>query len=107
MTPMWRDRIFICFIYMIVFYPRPSDLSILALIFAFLNYWSLHDSNEEFILLTDINVFKTHINLYIDYLFFNWGGNNAHNVESLIMILFSASLASLSPTCSGSLTRLL
>ena len=39
--------------------------------------------------------------------FFNCGGNSEHNVESLIMILFSASLASLSPPFSLSLTGLL
>ena len=39
--------------------------------------------------------------------FFYWGGNNERNVESLIMILFSAYLDSLSPPSTRSLTRLL
>ena len=37
----------------------------------------------------------------------NWGGNSERNVESLIMILFSASLAYLIPPLSVLLTRLL
>ena len=39
--------------------------------------------------------------------FLNWGGNNERNVESLIMILFYISLASLSPPHTGSPTKML
>ena len=35
MTPMWHHCIFICFIYVIWFFTRPSTLSILAFIFDF------------------------------------------------------------------------
>ena len=37
----------------------------------------------------------------------NWDGNNERNIESLIMLLFSASIASLSPPYTGSLTSML
>ena len=37
----------------------------------------------------------------------NWGGNNERNVESLMMILSSASVAYLSPQSTGSLTIML
>ena len=45
--------------------------------------------------------------LYCAYICFNCGGNSERNVESLIIILPSSSLASLIPPSFGSLTRLL
>ena len=106
-TLMWHDRIFICFIYANLLFPQT---------FCFDNFrfdpWvfkcrSRHDSNEECILLADIKHSQPHITLYLDDVFLNWGGNNKRNFKSLIMILLSASLASLIPPSSGTLTRLL
>ena len=44
----------------------------------------------------DIQHSQTHMTLYLGNIF-NWGGNSEHSVESRIMILFYASLASLIP----------
>ena len=66
-----------------------------------------HDSNDECILLEDILHSQPHINLHLDEIFLNWGGNNERNVESLRMILFSVSLDYLSPPSTGSLKRML
>ena len=57
----------------------------------FWKIYNIHDHTWPCILLT----------------FFGWGDSSELNVESLIMILFSAYLASLSPPFSGSLTSLL
>ena len=106
MTPMWHDCIFICFIYVIWFFVRPFVLSIIGLIFDFFCYQSRHDSNDEYILLEDIQHSWSHMTLYISDIFI-WGGNSECNVESLIMILFSAYLASLSPPYDCSLAMML
>ena len=50
---------------------------------------------------------QPHMTLYRAELFLVWGGRIDHSAESLMMILLSASLASLSPTYSGGLTVLL
>ena len=47
------------------------------------------------------------ITLYRSVILFSWGGKMLHSVESLIMILLSASLASLSPPSYGGLTKIL
>ena len=107
MTPMWYNRIFIWFVYAVWFFARPFVLSILDFILEFLKYRPHHDINEECILLEDIQNSQPHRILYLDDVFFNWGGNNERNVESLIMILLSAYLASLSPSYTGSLTMML
>ena len=73
---------------------------------AFFKYRSCHNSNEGCILLADIQHSQPNMTLYCADCF-SWGGNSEHNVESMIMILFSAYLASLSSTSTGSLTRLL
>ena len=41
---------------------------------------------------------QPHITFYWEAIFFSWGGKILRKVESLMMILFSASLDSLSPT---------
>ena len=46
MTPMWYQCIFICFIYVMCFITRPSDLSILDFIFQFFKYLSRQYSND-------------------------------------------------------------
>ena len=61
----------------------------------------------ECIIFEDIQNSQPHISLYRADNFFGRGGNSERNVESLIMILLSTSLASLSTPSSGSLTRLL
>ena len=50
---------------------------------------------------------QPHMTLYLDGICFNCGGNSERNVESLIMILFSAYIDSLSSPFYVSLTRLL
>ena len=74
---------------------------------SFLKFWSRHNSNNECILLVYIQHSQPHMTLYRADIPFNWGGNNECNVESLIIVLFSVSLASLSTPSNGSLTRLL
>ena len=103
---MWHDRIFICFMYAILFYPSSYVLSSLYLILEFLKCRSCHDSNEECIIFSYIQYSQPHITLYFDE-FLKWDGNNKRNVESLIMILFSASISSLIPLYTGILTKLL
>ena len=107
MMPIWHACIFICFTYAIWFFTRSSVLRILALIFEFLKYWSRHDSNEECINFKNIKHLQPHMTLYCADIFFSWGGNSERNVKSLIMILFSAFIASLSPPYTESPTRML
>ena len=53
--------------------------------------------------LVDMQHLQPHITLHPDEIL-NWGGNSERNVESLMMILLSSSLASLIPPFSESLT---
>ena len=69
MTPMWHDFILICFIYAIYFPPRTSVLSILADILYFLKEQPRHDSNDECILLADMQHSYPNITLYLDDIF--------------------------------------
>ena len=71
---------YICFIYAILSPPRPSVLSIFALILEFKKELSRHDSNEECILFVDMQHSQQPMTLYLDELF-NWGGNSERNVE--------------------------
>ena len=64
MTLIWNECIFICFVYVVFFFTRPTVLSILALIFEFLKYQSCHYGNEECILLADIQHSQPHMTLY-------------------------------------------
>ena len=61
MTPMWHHCIFICFIYVMCFLTRPSDLRILDLILEFFKYLSRQDSNEECIILAEMQHSQPHI----------------------------------------------
>ena len=61
----------------------------------------------QFILLADMQHSQPHITLYWEVIFFSWCGKILRKFELLMMILFSAYLASLSPPSSGGLTILL
>ena len=89
MTPMWHHCIFICFIYVIWFFTIPSALRILAFIFQSFKYLSRQDSNDECIILAEMQHSQPHLIFYRDEICFNWGGNSEHNVESLITILWT------------------
>ena len=74
--------------------------------------WALLNTNHTMILMMNVyfwQIYNIHNHTWpcIVLKFLNWGGNNEHNVESLIMILLSESIASLIPPSSGSLTRML
>ena len=45
--------------------------------------------------------------MYLEVIFFSWGGKFLRNIESLMMLLLSASFAYLRPPSSGGLTTLL
>ena len=107
MTPMWHHGIFICFIYVMCFFTRPSAVIILDFIFHFLKYLPRQDINDECILLAEMQHLQPHIALYREDIYFNWGDNSELNVESLKIILSYSSLASLRLPSLGSLTRLL
>ena len=47
-----------------LFFPRPSVLTILALIFEFFKYQSHHDINEGYLLFSDIQHSQPHMTLY-------------------------------------------
>ena len=98
---------FICFRYAIWFFTRHSILRILDLIFDFFKYLSWQDSNNDCIFLAEMQHSQPHMTLYCSDIRFNYSGNNVRNVESMIMILFSSSLASLRPPSFGAPTRLL
>ena len=72
MTSMWNHYILICFIYMIFYFTRPSVLSILALIFQFFKYLSRQDSNDECILLTEMQYSQPQMTLYCTGIFKLW-----------------------------------
>ena len=106
MTRMWNECIFICFLYAIWFFTRPSILGILALTLEFLN------TNHFMIVIRNVyfwKIYNIHIHTWpcIVLILFCWGDNSERNVESLMMILFSTYLASLSPPSYRSLTSLL
>ena len=64
MTSMWNHCIFICFIYVMCFFTRTSDLIILDLIFSFLKYLSQQDINYECIILSEMQHSQPQMNLY-------------------------------------------
>ena len=86
---------------LILFSPRPSVLSISALILEFYFIKSRYDSNDECLILVYIQHSQPHITFYPDDIFLNWGVNNECNVEPLIVIVFSASSYYLSTTYTG------
>ena len=89
-------------------FSRLSVLCITALIFKFFFKKRLcHYNNDECVLLEDMQHSQPHMTLYRKILFMCWGGRIFCKVESLIMILFLTSLASLSPPSSDRLTLLL
>ena len=106
MTPMWHHYIFICFINVMWLFTRPSDLSIFDFIFHFFKYLSRQDSNDECIILAEMQHSQPHMTFYCVEFVLNWDGNSERNVESLIIILSYSSLASLRPPSLGSLTGL-
>ena len=63
---MWYDRIFICFIYVILFFRRTSVVIILAFIFEFFQYRSRHDSNVESIIFSYITHSQPQMTVHID-----------------------------------------
>ena len=100
MTSMWNQCIFICFIYGMCFFIRPSILIILDLVLKFFKYLSRQDSNYECILLAEMQHSQPHMTLYRTDICFNSGGNSERNVELLIIILSSSYLASFRlPSC--------
>ena len=107
MKPMWHHYIFICFIYAILFFTRPSVLRTLYIYIYILNNDHSMKVMRNVWFLADMQNSQPHMNLYLDDICFHWGDNSERNVESLIMILFSASLTSLSPPLYVSLIRLL
>ena len=54
MMLVWHHGIFICFIYVLCFFTRPSALRILAFTFQFFRYLSRQDSNDAFIILVEM-----------------------------------------------------
>ena len=95
MKSMWNHCIFICFLYVMCFFDRSSILSILDFILEFFKYLSCQDSNDECIILSEIQHSQPNMNLYCADIFLNCGANCERNVESLIITLSSSSLASL------------
>ena len=73
----------------------------------FLKYLSHHDINEECILLADTQHSQAHMNFYCTEFLLSWGDNSELNVESMIMVLLYASLASFGQPFTGSLTGML
>ena len=63
MIPMWHHCIFICFIYVMWVFTRPSALRILDFIFSFFKYLSRQDSNDECILLSEMQHSQPHMTL--------------------------------------------
>ena len=63
MTPMWHHCIFICFVYVMWFFTRPSDLRIMYFILEFFKYLSHQDSNDECILLLEMKHSQPHMTL--------------------------------------------
>ena len=61
MTPMWQDCIFICFIYVMCIFIRPYVLSNLAFIPNFFKYLSRQDSNDESIILAEMQHSQPHM----------------------------------------------
>ena len=106
-TSMWNHCIFICFIYFMWFFNRPSTLGILAFIFDFFQI-PITPGYQWWMYTFSINAtLPTTHDLVTCRHFVNWGGNSERNVESLITILPSSSLVSLWPPSFVSLTRLL
>ena len=62
---------------------------------------------EECILLADTKHSQSHINVYQEVIFFSWGGKSLHKVELLMILLLSASIASLRTPSYGWLNMLL
>ena len=88
-------------------FTRNSVLRITTLTFDFSKKISHHGNNYECIILADIRHSQPHMNFYYEVIILSWGGVIFHKVESLMMILFLASLASFSPIYSGGITMLL
>ena len=63
---IWHHYIFICSIYVILFFTIRSFLRILDLIFEFLKYRSRHNITEECIILEDIQHSQPRMTLYRD-----------------------------------------
>ena len=105
MTPMWHDRI-LYFSYMWFSFSR--DL----LFWAFCIWFLIYLMTDHAMIVMEILYFWKIYNIHnkkwpcIVVTFF-FRGNSELNLESLIMILFSASLAFLIPPSAGSLTRML
>ena len=60
MTPMWHHCIFTCCIYTMCFLTRPFALNIFVLILEFFKYLSSHDSNDDCILLAEMQHSQIH-----------------------------------------------
>ena len=81
MTSMWHDFIFICFIYVMLFFTRPSAWAFWLWYVSFLKYLSRQKSFDECILLAKIQHSQPHMTLYRAYVCFNCGDNSECNVE--------------------------
>ena len=68
---------------------------------------SRHSNKDKWILLAYIQHSQPHITLYWAVIILSCGGNMLRKVESLITIIYSTSLAYLSPHSSGVLTIIL
>ena len=67
----------------------------------------LYDSNDECIILEDMQYYQPHMNLYRENIFLSWRGRIDRSVESPMMILLSTYIECLVPNSSGGPTMLL
>ena len=72
--------------------------------FSLFNWISLHASNDQCILLSDMQHSQPRMILYHSDAFLIWGWIIIHSVWSLMLILLPAYIASLSPLSSGVIT---
>ena len=75
--------------------------------FDFFKKWSHYDNNDECTIFEDVQHSQPHMILYQEVVFLSWGGRILRKVESMTMILLSASIYDLNPTSYGVLNMIL
>ena len=105
-TIIWY-RILMCFKDMNWYFTRSSVFLFLLLSLRCFRRQPHYVNMEEYIVLSDMQHSQTHVTLYWSVIFFSWCVKMLRKVESLIVVLLSASLASLGPPSSGGINMLL
>ena len=95
------------YIYQRYDWPFHRNLCIFPWVFDFFRWWYYHDSKYICIILADMKQSQPQITLYHADIFLGWCGKILRSIESLMMILLSASLASLIPLPSDGITIIL